>query len=257
MKTLSHLFQSIACLWLAVGMASPLRGGMVINSYRFATSGGGGGSDPYFASVSALLHMQGVNNWTTFTDSSSNALTVTANGNAKTTTSDFKWGSACGIFDGVGDYLSIAASSAMDFGTGDYTVEMWVKWSYIPNAQTLIDFGNGTTYLRIDGGNTLYVFDSGAFVINAATITQLSAGQWYHIALVRSGTSRTVYVDGSSIGSGTRSGSAGSSSITTKVGARYDSALAFNGLMQDLRITKGVARYTATFTPPSAQFPDA
>lgn len=227
----------------------------IVNPYRFAVSGG---SDPNFANVSALLHMQGANNGTTFTDSSSNALSVTANGNTKTTTATFKWGNSCGAFDGSGDYLTIAASSVMDFGTGDYTIEMWVKWSSVSGAQTLIDFGNGAaTYLRIDNGNTLYVYDSGAFVINAATITTLSAGQWYHIAMVRSGTTRTVYVDGSSIGSGTRSGSAGSSSITTKVGSRYDSALSFNGYMQDLRITKGVARYTSTFTPPSAQFPDS
>lgn len=228
----------------------------IVNPYRFAVSGGGG-SDPYFSSVSALLHMQGANNGTTFTDSSSNALSVTANGNAKTTTSDFKWGNSCGSFDGSGDYLTIAASSVMDFGTGDYTLEMWVKWTSVSGAQTLIDFGNGATYLRLDGGTTLYVFDSGAFVINAATITTLSNGTWYHIALVRSGTTRTVYVGGSSVASGTRSGSAGSSSISTKVGSRYDSALAFNGFMQDLRITKGVARYTSTFTPPSAQFPNS
>lgn len=250
MKTLSRLLQSSACLCL--GMASLVQGAVLINSYRFTASGG---SDPYFANVSALLHMQGANNGTTFTDSSTNALSVTANGNAKTTTTDFKWGAASGSFDGSGDYLTVAASSGMDFGSGDYTIEMWVKWTAVTGPQTLIDFGNGATYLRVDNGNTLYVFDAGAFVINAATITTLNAGQWYHIALVRSGTARTVYVDGSSVSSGTRSGSAGSSAITTKVGARYDSALGFNGLLQDLRITKGVARDVSTV--PTAQFPDS
>lgn len=227
---------------------------MLLNSYRFAVASG----DPNWANVSALVHMQGANNGTTFTDSSSNALTVTANGNAKTTTSAFKWGNSSGSFDGSGDYLTIAASSAMDFGTGNYTIEMWVKWTSVSGAQTLIDFGNGATYLRIDNGTTLYLADdSGVLVINAATITTLSAGQWYHIAVVRNGTARNVYVDGSSVASGTRSGNSGSSAVTTKVASRYDSALAYNGLMQDLRITKGVARYTATFTPPSAQFPDS
>lgn len=253
MKTLSRLLQSIACLWLAVGMASPLHGGVLINSYRFAT-GGGGGSDPNFANVSALLHMQGANNGTTFTDSSANALSVTANGNAKTTTADYKWGTSSGSFDGSGDYLAIAASSVMYFGTGDYTIDMWVKWASVSGAQTLIDFGNGYTGLRIDNGNTLYVTDSFALVINAATISTLSSGTWYYIALVRSGNSRTVYINGSSVGSGTRTGDAGSSSITTKVGGRWDSALYFNGLMQDLRITKGVAR---TISTPTSQFPDS
>lgn len=223
-------------------------------SFRQTTSGGGGDSDPYFANVSALLHMQGANNGTTFTDSSSNALAVTAFNTAKTITTDFKWGNSCMS----GSYLAIAISSGMDFGTNPYTIEMWIKWTSVSGAQTLIDFGNGgATYLRIDNGNTVYVFDAGAFVINAAAITTLNSGQWYHIALVRVGDVRTLYVDGSSVASGSRVGSSGSSTITTKVAARYDSALAFNGKMQDLRITKGIARYTSTFTPPSAAFPDS
>jgi hypothetical protein len=218
-------------------------------------SGGGGDSDPNFANVSALLHMQGANNGTTFIDSSLNALTCTAFGNAKTITSDFKWGNSCGNFDGSGDYLTIAASSGMDFGTGNYTVEMWAKWTSVGGAQILVDIGNGTTYLRIDGGNTAYIFDSGAFVIFAASIPTLSTETWYYIALVRSGNVRSLYVDGTLVASGTRVGTAGSAGISTKVGARFDSALAFNGKMQDLRITKGVARDVTSV--PTSQFPDS
>ena len=223
--------------------------------FRTITSTGGGGiTDPYFANVSILLHMQGLNNGTTFTDSGPNGLAVTALGTAKTITTDFKWGNSCMS----GSYLNIAASSTMDFGTNPYTIEMWVKWTSVSGEQTLIDFGNGgATYLRVDNGNTVYVFDAGAFTINAVAITTLNSGQWYHIALVRVGDVRTLYVDGSSVASGSRVGSSGSSSIATKVGARYDSALAFNGKMQDLRITKGVARYISSFTPPTAQFPDS
>lgn len=220
-------------------------------SFRQTTSGSGGG-DPYFANVSVLLHMQGTNNGTIFTDSGPNGLAVTALGTAKTITTDFKWGNSCMS----GSYLNIAVSSAMDFGTNPYTIEMWVKWNSVSGAQVLIDFGNGTMYLRFDGGNTVYLLEGGGIVINAS-ITALSAGQWYHIAAVRSGNTRTVYVNGISVASGTRTGSAGNSSITTKVGALYDSNLAFNGKMQDLRITKGVARYTSTFAPPSAAFPDS
>jgi hypothetical protein len=227
----------------------------VLNSpFGFATAPAPPPSgDPNWADVSALLPMQGANNGTTFTDVSNNALTVTALGNAKTTTADFKWGNSCAIFDGSGDYLTIAASSVMNFGTGDWTVEMWVKWTSVSGAQTLIDFGNFTTMLRIDNGNTLYFWDSGAFVINAVTITTLSANVWYYIALVRSGNTRTVYVDGVSVASGSRTGSSGSSAITTKVGARNDSGLAFNGKMQDLRITKAIARDVTTV--PTAAFP--
>lgn len=219
------------------------------------SGGGGGDSDPNFANVSALLHMQGANNGTTFIDSSSNALTCTAFGNAKTITSDFKWGNSCGNFDGSGDYLTIAASSGMDFGTGDYTIELWAKWTSVGGAQILVDIGNGATYFRVDSGNTLYVHDSGAFVIFAAAIPTFNTSSWYHLALVRSGTARNFYVDGSLVATGTRSGSAGSAGISTKVGARFDSALAYNGKMQDLRITKAIARDVSTV--PTAQFPDS
>jgi len=225
----------------------------MINPFWYSSTPAPPPGDPNWADVSALLPMQGANNGTTFTDVSNNALTVTALGNAKTTTADFKWGNSCAIFDGSGDYLTIAASSAMNFGTGDWTVEMWVKWTSVSGQQTLIDFQNGLTYLRIDNGNTVYVFDSNGFVVNAASIATLSAGQWYYIALVRSGTTRTLYIDGASVASGTRSGSSGGSSVTTKVGARNDSALAYNGKMQDLRITKGVARDVTTI--PTAAFP--
>ena len=222
----------------------------IVNPYRFAVSGG---SDPYWANVSALLHMQGADNGTTFTDSSSNALTVTALGTAKTTTATFKWGNSCM----TGSRLSIAANAVMGFGTGNYTVEMWVKWISVSGSQALIDFGNCTTYLRFDGGNKLYLIDGGAYVINAASISTLSAGQWYHVALVRNGNARNVYIDGVSVASATSSLSSGSSSAPTSVASWYDTNLPFNGYMQDLRVTKGVARYTATFTPPSAQFPDS
>jgi hypothetical protein len=225
----------------------------VLNSpFQFATAPPPGG-DPNWADVSALLPMQGANNGTTFTDVSNNALTVTALGNAKTTTADFKWGNSCAIFDGSGDYLTIAASSVMDFGTGNYTLEMWVNWTSVSGTQTLLDIGNGTTQLYITGGNTVYFFDSGAFVINAVSMTQLNAGTWYYLAVVRSGNTRTIYVNGVSVASASRSGSAGSSAVTTKVGVRFDTALGYNGKMQDLRITKGVARDVTTI--PTAAFP--
>lgn len=222
---------------------------MIINPYNY-TGASAGSTDPNFANVSILLHMQGANNGTTFTDSGPNGLAVTALGTAKTITTDFKWGNSCMS----GSYLNIAASSTMDFGTNPYTIEMWVKWTSVSGAQTLIDFG---TSLRVDNGNTVYVYDAGAFVIYGATITTLNSGQWYHIALVRVGDVRTLYVDGSSVVSGSRAGSSGNSSIKTKVAARYDSALAFNGKMQDLRVTKGISRYTSNFTPPTAAFPNS
>ena len=105
-----------------------------------------GSSDPNFSSVSLLLHMEGSNGSTTFIDSSSNALTVTANGNAKITTSTFKFGSGSADFDGAGDYLSTPSSSLFDFGAGSlFTVECFVRFS------SAVSGGTGIFSQRIAG----------------------------------------------------------------------------------------------------------
>jgi len=81
--------------------------------------------DPNFADVSLLLHMDGSNGSTTFTDSSSNGLTVTANGNAQISTTQSKFGGSSAYFDGNGDYLTASHASNFNFGSGDFTAEVW------------------------------------------------------------------------------------------------------------------------------------
>jgi hypothetical protein len=85
-----------------------------------------------------LLHMDGSNGSTTFTDSSSNALTVTANGNAQISTAQSKFGGASAAFDGDGDFLSIASNVAFAFGAAAFTIECWAYQSATPNGTGLI-----------------------------------------------------------------------------------------------------------------------
>jgi len=95
----------------------------LVNPYRFAPAGP---TDPDFASVVLLLHCNGSNGGTTFTDNSSYGRAMTANGNAQTSTAQSKFNGSSGLFDGAGDYLTASASSDFTFGTGDYTIESWV-----------------------------------------------------------------------------------------------------------------------------------
>lgn len=219
--------------------------------------------DPYWDSVSLLLHMNGANGSTTFTDSSSNALAVTANGNAQISTAQSKFNGASAVFDGTGDFLAVGGSSSRwTLGSsGNFTIEGWI---YANGAQTVkawilgtfADFN--TAYqnrwgLVFTATTTLTWYDSlGNFGMSATNFPTLA---WTHVAVCRSGSTITMYVNGVSAGTQTTNqayttdGALGFGLITNAAG--------FNGYLDEFRITTGVARYTANFTPPSAPFPDA
>ena len=227
---------------------------MLVNSYNFAAPSGS--TDPNFANVSLLLHMQGSNGGTTFTDSSSNTFTVTPFGNAQTSTAQYKWGSASGLFDGTGDYLTVPANAAFNFGTGDFTIEWWYRYTSLSDYQYFFDIGSNGTALRILNGNVLLGYAGGGVTVSA-TITTLSTGVWYHMAYVRSGSTHTFYIDGVSKASASYAGSAGSGTDALTIG-NYGGggAYSINGYVQDFRVTKAVARDPAEMPAPE-QFPDS
>ena len=209
--------------------------------------------DGDFSNVSILLLGEGVNGSTTIADSSSNAKTVTANGDAQVSTAvNTPFGTGDGVlaFDGTGDFLSTPASSDLNFGTGDFTVEAWVYHTGVVN-QAIISYGTihflyGITgYLRVFNATSPSVIDSTvAYVSNA----------WVHVAVVRTGTNITLYQNGTNVGSGTSSVNY-TSTGNFIVGSYTGTASFWNGYISNLRITKGVARYTENFDVPTAPFP--
>jgi len=196
-------------------------------------------------------------------------------GNAQIDTTTKKYGTGSLKFDGTGDYLRSRNNPDLAFGTGNFTIEAWVyiAGNSSPNAggnrdaAVLSSLGSGTLTgyeFKISGdttttgiGLTLTTFISGTSysVFGASTISQST---WHHIAVVRSGTTTTLYLNGTSIGSGTLGNQTINPIYDLWVGgndlASYPHFL--NGYIDDLRITKGVARYTSNFTPPTAAFPD-
>jgi hypothetical protein len=204
-------------------------------------------TDPDFASVSLLLHMDGSNGSTTFTDSSSNALTVTANGNAQISTAQSKFGGASGLFDGSGDFLSFPSIS---IGTSeDVTLECWFRAASTSNLALFGDASgdNIQTFAILSG--ILYAFWDG----NEVEAGAVSADTWHHGAITRQSGTIRIFLDGTLVDS-----SAGNTRalLINRVG-RCVNRNDFNGYIDDVRITKGVARYTASFTAPTAPFPDA
>ncbi|GEM_PF-1181176 len=215
-----------------------------------ATSNGGIDSNTVL-----MLHTNGTNGSTTFTDSSDTPLTVTANGNAQITTGQSKFGGASGLFDGSGDYLTIPSNSVFDFGTGDFTIDFCFRWNTSPSGG-LIYFDNGgySSGVRIGMDSTSVI---GVYVAGTAFSfsSSLSQNVWYHMALVRSGSNLKMFIDGTQVGS-TQTNSSNVTGLTSGVtiGARIDGTSAFNGWIDELRVSKGVARWTSNFTPPSSEY---
>ena len=184
-------------------------------------------------------------------------------GNAQISTSVKKYGTGSLAFDGSGDYLTIPSSPNLGFGSGDFTVEAWVYLTAnIANAAGgyLIDFRGGSTnnfalgFIGDSSVTKMYEFvgSGGASATGTATVT---LNTWNHVAYVRNGTTVTMYLNGTANGTMTSSYSQGSTSAI--ISARYTGATEYiTGYIDDLRITKGVARYTANFTAPTAAFPD-
>lgn len=254
-----------AAVLLAAGAgSSPDRvvagGSFTVTTSLSAGVGSGGSTDAYFSNVSLLLHMDGSNNSTTFTDSSTNGLSLTVNGDTKISTTQSKFGGAAGYFDGTGDYLNTASSALFNFGGGtSFTIEFWIYTSNAQqNAAGLVSqrFSNYAPFaLQLYNGKLRWVVSNatvnGWSAIAVATTGTISNNTWQHIALVGDGTNVKAYVDATEVLS-TSQPSWTSANRTLYIGSDGDAA--FQGYIDDLRVTTGVAR---TITVPTAAFPNS
>jgi hypothetical protein len=213
-------------------------------------------SDPDFSSVSLLLHMDGTNGSTTFTDSSSNALTLTANGNAQISTAQSKFGGASGLFDGTVDNLTVSNAVLNIASSGNYTWEGWFYATSTGGYKCIInnDFSfSATPRLYLKDSNLLGYIDSNDRISHQTTVT---TNTWHHFAMVRASNVTHVYLNG--VQSSTSYTYSSASNNDMRIGSDSGgSGQDFAGYLDDIRITKGVARYTANFTPPTAAFFDA
>ena len=216
-------------------------------------------------SVSLLLHGDGTNGSTTITDSSPRAKTVTAVGSAQISTAQSKFGGASIAFDGTGDYLETPNSTDFAFGAGNFTIEGWV-WTGATATGTIACHrtaggANNTNWLiqtnvPTQGKIAFYASDGTTYQVNAmASSTNINNSQWNHIAITRSGSTFRLFINGSQEASASWSDSISSTSRVVQIGNDNANSF-FNGYIDDLRITKGVARYASNFSVPAAPFPD-
>ena len=197
--------------------------------------------------------------------SNSNAKIKTSGTTSGSVSVSPKIGSAMGYFDN-GDKLTIPEHAAFIFGAGNYTIEAWLNLDHLTSSG---DMGIIQLLREESAYNwSLYYHDSGKFKYemkpsgsNTATLldtsTTLAAGTWYHVAVVRNGTTTSLYLNGTSEDSATwdytMRDDSGSADEEIGIG-HHVAATFFHGWMDEMRVSKGVARYTANFTPSTSPF---
>lgn len=212
--------------------------------------------------VALLLHMDGSNGSTTFTDEADS--TWTRQGNAQISTAQERFGGASGLLDGTGDYVTTPNKTIWSLASGDFTIDCWVRpaatKSSSPPLSKRTNGQNGgwqlslTTDNRITwsmwqgvGGNPSHVS-----IVSANDAYTLNT--WLHIAVVRKGATYYLFANGALLGSTSSvSGSIGSTTGVLQIGRDpIDTSRDFNGYIDEMRMTLGAARWDAPFTPPSA-----
>lgn len=213
--------------------------------------------DASYSSVSLLMRFGGNNGSAAFTDLAGVTTgTISSVGSATISTSQSKWGGSSLGFP-AGARILLTANTAFAFGTGDYTVEAWL---YITNynSNTTRIFGTaGSTpnfLFGVNSSGVLTIFD-GSSTFTFGNPNDVALNQWHHIAFCRSGTSLRAYLNGAQVGSTQTS----STNMTNTLSVQFPATQDFSsgaGFLDDLRVTKGVARYTGTtLTSPSGPFP--
>jgi len=203
-----------------------------------------------------------------FIDNSNNAYSITISGspsiqvfspfNTTTAYAPATYGGSA-YFDGSGDYLTIADNAALELGSGDWTLECWY-WQNVTNAYSALIGKSGTPaeyasyLLQINSTTpTFYLSTSGSsYAITISSSINITNNAWYHFAIVRSGNTITLYVNGVAAGSASYSSTPYDGSYSFAIGAYGNNAYPINGYVSNARLIKGTAVYTAAFTPPTA-----
>ena len=224
-------------------------------------------SDPNWSSTVLLLHADGSNGSTAFVDSSSSAKTVTANGNAQISTAQFKFGTGSAVLDGAGDWLEVPDSTDWAFGSGQFTVEGWFRFSAVSATMAFVgQYGSGVAAdtswaLWRNGSNIIFrMMDPNTATTDITGTWTPATGTWYHLCVDRDASNVIrLYVNGAVLASLTSTFSIRDVASVLRIGRLSNTYTGWdlNGYVDEVRITKGVARYGGAFTAPSAAFPDA
>lgn len=217
------------------------------------------GGDQYWANVVALLHFDGSNGSVSMIEQTGKSVAVY--GDAVQSDTQVMFGTAALSMDGAGDYISLPDSPDFDLSGGDFTIELWVYSTNPSDESVLVRKGSGYDPFNFRlylGSLTFYGSTTGSSwnVTASGPAGSITASVWHHIAAVMSAGTLRVYVDGVGGSPTAVSNPLISNASPVTIGASANGQYPFAGFIDEVRITKGVARYTSDFTPPDAPFPD-
>jgi len=170
------------------------------------------------------------------------------------------------LFDGSGDYLSTPDSADWDFGTGDFTIDFWVRFNALPAEGSF-----QVVYNQYVDGNNFFVFDvlkqGGKYYwrcqsyVASANVwmidreVTLNTDTWYHVAVARAANNLYIFQGGVLMGTAAAiSGSVPDLAGSLYIGEYGGGSYWLNGWLDEFRVSKGVARWTSNFTPPTARY---
>lgn len=211
-----------------------------------------------------LMHFEDVEGSTNFIDEAGATTSlVGSSNNCFISTTQSKIGSSSlRVIDGHNNYVTVPASDNYNFGTELFTVDFWVYFE----SSTIPFFIGNASYSGSTGWMVGWQNSEIKFYINgvniAASAPAPAFNEWHHIAIVREGTNTDqtkIYIDGVLGGTGT-AGNINSTTHNLGIGRGYhdwNQTLTFNGYLDEIRISKGIARWTSNFTPPTSAYEPA
>jgi len=222
--------------------------------------------DVYYPQTSLLMHFNGTNGSTTMTDNSKNNLTATATNGAAISTAQSKFGGSSLLLDGTNDYVTVTNSTDFDFGSGDFTIEYW-EYRTSSGTQRPILSRNAIPYtpyifgwydVSINENIVMYMSSNGTTwdIASGISMGVRTINVWTHYAVTRNGNTFRTFQNGTQISTFTSTAAFPAGAASLEIG-RYNALYYFQGYIDELRITKGIARYTGNFTPSTTQFLDS
>ncbi|MFH1691505.1 MAG: RHS repeat-associated core domain-containing protein [Candidatus Omnitrophota bacterium] len=220
-----------------------------------------------------LMHADGSNGSASFTDESGNS--ITAFGDIHIDTSQSKFSGASALLDGNGDYLSIPDSDSWNFGAEDFTIDFWIRWNGTPSTARIIN------QLQSGGSINGWGLEWYPNVLSFAFSPDGSKGcgvwapwapagdTWYHVAVTVNEHVLRFFVDGTQIGLDWNLANYGEhygfpvcydysmiydSPLRLTIGADAGNSYPLNGRLDEVRISKGIARWTSDFIPPQEPY---
>ena len=226
--------------------------------------------DANISNVSLLLDFE--NNFTNTGPTLANPLTITAAGGIATSTGQVKFGTRSAFFDGVSNRIELSGDTgnALNFGSGNFTVEAWV-YPTVYSRESISSPSDGAGDMFIFASTNIFFFIANDLASNAGKLAyysdnngdgvamyspssaRVSKNVWSHVAWTRSGSTLRSFINGTQVATATDSRTY-TQSINRIGSIELNTSRFFNGYMDSMRITKGVARYTASFNPPSYDF---